>query len=130
MKTKITLIAGKIDKTISYSNDKYFMVYLDDDKNFPSRYLTNSGVDDCIGKIFSDSIKISKNWAVPILADVRTVQENKETVCEIVYTCYMPAVSKTEKSGKFYSRKQLDELDVKVEPYYVQVISKQAKSVY
>lgn len=130
MKTKITLIIAKIDKSVEFFLDDYFQIYLGKDKKFPSAYVNKNGVDECINNIFSNYLKIDRKWAKTRISDARTLFDNGVLCTEIVYICYIPSVWDIEKTGTFYTIKELEEADIKIDEFYEKAITRQPRAIY
>jgi hypothetical protein len=130
MKTKLTIILGKIDKKFDFFSDSYFKLYLDDNNQLPARYVTQSGIDNCIKQIFSDYFKIDSSWPSVKISNARTKMENGTLCTEILYTCFIPSIWGIEKTGTFYTIKKLKELSIEIDPFYEKTISKQSRSIY
>ena len=116
MKTEISLILGKINKKEQLFSDSYFSLFLDNNKQIPSQEVDQNGIDSAMDKIFADYLKLNKRWPDIRLSDARVYLKNK--------------VLTTQKTGRFYTKKEMQDTDIEVDAFIADVISKQAISLY
>jgi hypothetical protein len=130
MLTKLTIIFAKIEKKRQIFSDEYFMLFLNKENKLPSETVTQSGISACMDKIFGKYFKIDKHWPNIKLSDARVYLDSGKLTTELVYTCFIPSVWSIEKTGGFYTRKTINDLSIKIDPFLLDVISKQSASVY
>lgn len=130
MKTEISLILGKINKKEQLFSDSYFSLFLDNNNQIPSQHVDQNGIDSAMDKIFADYLKLNKRWPDIRLSDARVYLKNKVLTTQIVYTCLVPSIWQIEKTGRFYTKKEMRDTDIEIDPFIAGVISKQAISLY
>lgn len=129
MKTKVTLIFGKINKKEQLFSDKYFSVFLNNKNELPSVVASKENIQNCLDEIFAKYLKLNKSWPDIRLSDARVFLESGVLTTEIVYTCFVPSIWSIEKTGRFYTRNQLRESNIELDKFLIDVISKQSISI-
>ena len=125
MKVKLTFIILKKDNNINVASENHLKVYLDDDNNFPSRYISTKNEYETLQQISNQHLYIDFDWMKKDLFSFE-VLNNQE--CEVIYLTCLPHVTDAEKNGSFYTLKELSDLGIKLKPNYERAIFKRGKS--
>jgi hypothetical protein len=119
MKIKFTLLFTHFHKAINMMDLEHIQVFLNDDLEFPSCYLTTKEPAEALSQICYDNFRFDPSWLYCEISDFRKTQY---TEYEAVYSSSRPAIPNSNKQGKFYNMQQLLSLDKKIGPYYEQLL--------
>jgi hypothetical protein len=123
MKVKATLLIGKIVKTLHISDPRYFQLYLCDEMTFPHAYISTKDEKETVNNIISKYFHIDPSW---LNVEVTGFRKTDSSEAEVVYTIIMPEVSGCNKSGNFFSYKEIQKLDIEIDKYYEPLISRRS----
>jgi|TARA_X000001382_G_C3070500_1_gene147301 hypothetical protein len=125
MKVKITYIILKKDINARVTDDSHLKVYLDDNYSFPFRYISTKSEYETLKEISDKHLNIEFDWIKKDLFSFE-VLDNQE--CEVVYLGYVPHVSDAEKTGSFYSLRELSDIGIDLKTNYERAIFRRGKS--
>tara|TARA_Y100001972_G_C7562799_1_gene282605 strand:- start:93 stop:464 length:372 start_codon:yes stop_codon:yes gene_type:complete len=121
MKVKITYIVLKKDNTISITSGNHIKVYLDDNNNFPSCYISTKNEYETLKQISDEHLYIEFDWIKKRLFSFE-VLNNQE--CEVLYLAVIPQISEAEKNGSFYTLSELSDMGIELKQNYERAIFK------
>ncbi len=125
MKVKITFIILKKDNNVSVTSDSHLKVYLDDDYQFPSRYISTKDQYETLKEIHEDYLNVDFDW---IKKDLFSFEVLNYQECEVIYLACLPQINEAEKTGSFYSLTELSDIGIKLRPNYERAIFKRGRS--
>ena len=133
MRLKITFIVAQCDNKTSISDPNRFRILLDDDMNFPSRYISTDDEYDTLKKLSDDFLRVDFDWLPKEIRGFRKLQDEslefKTPVFELVYSCYMPMILGSVKKGHFFSEKEIGDMDVSIDDFYKAMLSARSRSL-
>ena len=119
MKIKLTLLFTQYNRSLSMLDSNHLGVFLNDDLEFPSYYLTTKQPSEVLDQICHDNFRFDSSWLSWDISDFRKIAT---TECEAVYTASRPIISNCNKTGHFYTVRELLSLEKKIDPYYEQIL--------
>ena len=125
MKVKFTLIIGQHRKDLSPTHPLFFQIFLTEQMDFPSGYISTKGLEETLDVNLKKYFHLDFSWLSSQLAGIRKICPQE---LEVAYIAYTPEVIGSMKSGGFYSSQELKELQVKIEPFYEQLLSGRSQS--
>ena len=125
MKVKITYIILKKDKNINMANENHIKIYLDDNHQFPFRYISTKNELETLKEISNQHLYVDFDW---IKKDLFSFEVLNNQECEVLYVAVLPEITDAEKVGSFYSIKELLDMDIKLKPNYERAIFKRGRS--
>tara|TARA_Y100000361_G_scaffold134172_1_gene133039 strand:- start:598 stop:1017 length:420 start_codon:yes stop_codon:yes gene_type:complete len=125
MKIKITLLICKLVKGLPFNHPEFFQIYLDDNRQVPNKYISTKDESETVDEIVSKHFHIDPSWMYSEVCGFRKIDQSN---AEVTYACTMPEVLGCNKFGEFFSPKRLQEQDIKIDPYYEQILSRTSKS--
>jgi len=125
MKVKITYIIIKKDNTRSVTSANYLKVYLDDDNNFPSRYISTKNELETLKQISDHHLYVDFNW---IKKDLFSFEVLNNQECEVVYVACLPQITDAEKNGSFYTLPELSDMGIELKQNYERAIFQRGRS--
>jgi len=131
MKLKITFIVVQCDKRTNISDPNRFRVLLDDNMNFPSKYISTKDEFDTLKELSDKFLRVDFNWLPKEIRGFRKLQkeslELKTPVFELVYSSYMPVILGSERSGYFFTEQEIDNAGIEIEEFYQEVLSSKSR---
>ena len=131
MKLKITFIVVQCDKRTNISDPNRFRILLDDNMNFPSKYISTKDEFDTLKELSDKFLRVDFNWLPKEIRGFRKLQkeslELKTPVFELVYSSYMPVILGSERSGYFFTEKEIDNAGIEIEEFYQDVLSSKSR---
>jgi hypothetical protein len=131
MKLKITFIVVQCDKRTDISDPNRFRVLLDDNMNFPSKYISTKDEFDTLKELSDKFLRVDFNWLPKEIRGFRKLQkeslELKTPVFELVYSSYMPVILGSEKLGYFFTEQELHNAGIEIEEFYQDVLSSRSR---
>ena len=121
MKIKITLLITKVVKDLPISDPRRIQMYLDDDMQLSQGYMSTKNEKDTVDDIISKYLHVEPDW---LNRNVSGFRKLDNSTAEVVYTIMMPEILGAEKSGGFFSYKELERLDNQIDEYYEQLLSR------
>lgn len=121
MKIKITLLITKVVKDLPISDPRRIQMYLDDDMQLSQGYMSTKNEKDTVDDIISKYLHLEPDW---LNRNVSGFRKLDNSTAEVVYTIMMPEILGAEKSGGFFSYKELERLDKQIDEYYEQLLSR------
>ena len=100
-------------------DSSHIQVFLNDDFEFPSRYLTTKEPVDTLNELSYDNFTFDFGWLSPAVSDFRKISA---TEYEVVYSSSRPLILRSNKCGNFYTMRELLSLDKKIDSYYEQIL--------
>ena len=125
MKVKITFIVTQCNHKLSPTDENYFKFFLNDQREFPSAYMSAKDEYDTLQEISQRYFHVDFEWLQKELYGFRRSSVNE---CEVVYTSFMPEILGMLKMGQFYSDTKAIQSDIKIDPYYEEFLSKRGRS--
>ena len=125
MKVKITFIILKKDNNVSVTSDSHLKVYLDDDYEFPSRYISTKNQYETLKEIHKDYLNVDFDW---IKKDLFSFEVLNNQECEVIYLACLPQINEAEKTGSFYTLSELSDIGIELKSNYERAIFKRGKS--
>ncbi len=125
MKVKITFIILKIDKNVSITSDSHLKVYLDDDYEFPSKYISTKNEYETLKELWDCYLSVDFNW---IKKDLFSFEVLNNQECEVLYIACLPQINEAERSGSFYTLPELSDIGIELRPNYERAIFKRGRS--
>ena len=125
MKVKITYIILKKDKNINMANENHIKVYLDDNYQLPSRYISTKNEHESLREISNQHLYVDFDW---IKKDLFSFEVLNNQECEVLYVAVLPQITDAEKVGSFYNPKELFDMDIKLKPNYEKAIFQRGRS--
>jgi hypothetical protein len=125
MKVKITFIILKKDNNVSVTSDSHLKVYLDDDYEFPSRYISTKNQYETLKEIHKDYLNVDFDW---IKKDLFSFEVLNNQECEVIYLACLPQINEAEKTGSFYTLSELSDIGIELRPNYERAIFKRGRS--
>ncbi len=125
MKVKITFIILKKDNNVSVTSDSHLKVYLDDDYQFPSRYISTKDQYETLKEIHEDYLNVDFDW---IKKDLFSFEVLNNQECEVIYLACLPQINEAEKTGSFYTLSELSDIGIELRPNYERAIFKRGRS--
>ena len=125
MKVKITYIILKKDKNINMANENHIKVYLDDNYQLPSRYISTKNEYETLREISNQHLYVDFDW---IKKDLFSFEVLNNQECEVLYVAVLPQITDAEKVGSFYNPKELFDMDIKLKPNYEKAIFQRGRS--
>jgi hypothetical protein len=119
MKIKLTLLFTQYDQSVSMMEGHHNKVFLNDDFEFPSCYLTVKEPSEVLNKICYENFRFDSSWLHYIISGFR---KTDLTEYEAVYTSSRPSINHCNKVGHFYSMQELSSLKKEIDPYYEQIL--------
>jgi len=95
MKVKITYIILKKDNNVNVTSSNYLKVYLDDDNNFPSGYISTKNEHETLKEISDQHLYVDFDW---IKKDLFSFEVLNNQECEVLYVACLPQISDAEKN--------------------------------
>jgi len=123
MKIKISLLITQVIKTLPVSHPRRVQIYLDDGMQLPQGYLSTKNEKDTVDNIISKYLHVDPDWLNRNVSGFRKVDSS---TAEVTYTIMMPEILGAEKSGAFFSYKEMQRLDKKIDEYYEQLLSRRS----
>lgn len=130
MKVKITLLVIQYNRNKNYISDDYTKIFFTKDNKFPSCFCSTKDEKEVLKSIFSKHFKVDYGWFEKQLYDFRVVNNNGDITAETVYISYVPEVIDIAKSGKFLTFSQINEKEIKLEPFYERGIIGAGRSTF
>ena len=96
-------------------------MYLDDDMQLSQGYMSTKNEKDTVDDIISKYLHVEPDW---LNRNVSGFRKLDNSTAEVVYTIMMPEILGAEKSGGFFSYKELERLDKQIDEYYEQLLSR------
>ena len=125
MKVKITFILAKSLKNLPVNHPHYFQIFLNEDHKFPSTYMSTKDEYNTLKELSDKHFNIEFDWLPKELAGFRRLSQNE---VEVIYTSHIPNILKSNKSGGFYSQEILDKMQIELDYYYEDLLSRGARS--
>ncbi len=125
MKVKITFIILKKDNNVSVTSDSHLKVYLNDDYEFPSRYISTKNQYETLKEIHKDYLNVDFDW---IKKDLFSFEVLNNQECEVIYLACLPQINEAEKTGSFYTLSELSDIGIELRPNYERAIFKRGRS--
>ena len=125
MKVKITFIILKKDKNISPADENHLKVYLDDDYNFPHKYISTKNEYETLEEISNNHLYVDFDW---IKKDLFSFEVLNNQECEVVYVACLPEITDAEKKGSFYTLSELSDTGIKLSKNYESAIFRRGRS--
>jgi hypothetical protein len=119
MKVKLSLIVTSHNNNFGILDPRRVKVLLSEESSIPSKYISTKDEDDTLRSLCEEYLNYHYDWLVKDLTAFRVLSPSE---AEVVYLTTVPAMQDCNKTGTFYSAKQLEE--VEIDSYYVQLISK------
>jgi hypothetical protein len=119
MKIKFTLLFTQYNRSISMMDLNHINIFLNNDLEFPSCYLTTKEPSEALDQICYDNFRFDPSWLQCTVDDFRKITP---TEYEVVYTASRPTISNSNKTGRFYTIQELSSLEKKIDPYYEQIL--------
>mgnify|MGYP003139586802 CR=1 FL=1 len=123
MKIKITLLIMQVVKNLPISDPRRLKIYLSDDMRLPQGYMYTKDEKDTVDQIISKYLHVEPDWLNRYVSGFRKLDNS---IAEVVYTIMMPEISGAEKSGSFFSYKEIERLDKQIDEYYQQLLSRKS----
>ena len=124
MKVKVTFIIIQSLKHLNFSSTRYFQILFDDNKQIPCRYMSTKNEEETLREIAEKYTNIDFDWMQRDVCGFRRISQEE---CEVVYVSYVPQIDKSDKSGFFIADCDLDKHDIKIDPYYEELLSKRSR---
>lgn len=124
MKVKVTFIIIQSLKHLNFSSPRYFQILFDDNKQIPCRYMSTKNEEETLREIAEKYTNIDFDWMQRDVCGFRRISQEE---CEVVYVSYVPQIDKSDKSGFFIADCDLDKHDIKIDPYYEELLSKRSR---
>ena len=121
MKIKISLLIVQIIKKRPVSDPRRVQIYLDDDMQLPQAYMSTKDEKDTVDEIISKHLHVEPDCLNRNVCGFRKLDNS---TAEVVYTIMMPEILGSEKSGAFFSCKELQRLDKQIDEYHQQLLSR------
>ena len=125
MKVTITLIVIKKDTNRGFQDDKHLTVYLDENYEFPSCFISTKDEYDTLRQLSDKHFNLDFDWMKKDLFNFE-VLNNEE--CEVIYLSCIPEVLEAEKVGSFYTLPELHDIGIKLKKSYERAIFKRGRS--
>ena len=125
MKIKVTFILGKCLKELPVNHPDYFQIYLTEDHQFPFGYMSTKDEYDTLKEISDKHFNVDFDWLPKELAGFRRLNQNE---AEVTYLAHLPEIAKIQKSGGFYSEEVLDVMEVELDPYHEEILSRRGRA--
>ena len=119
MKIKFTLLFTQYNRSVSMMDLNHINVFLNDDLDLPSCYLMTKEPAEALSQICYENFRFDPSWLHCMISDFR---KTGDTEYEAVYSSSRPAISNSNKLGKFYNTQELLSLEKKIGPYYEQIL--------
>lgn len=119
MKIKFTLLFTQYNRSVSMMDLDHIKIFLNDDFEFPSSYLTVKEPRETLNQICYKNFRFDPSWLNCDISDFRNIAP---TEYEVVYTASRPVISNCNKIGCFYTTQELSSLEKKIGPYYEQIL--------
>ena len=119
MKIKFTLLFTQYNRSVSMMDLEHSQVFLNDDFEFPSCYLTTKEPEEALSQICYENFRFDPSWLHFMISDFR---KTGYTEYEAVYSSSRPKIHNSNKLGKFYNMQELSSLEKKIGPYYEQIL--------
>ena len=84
-------------------------------------YMSTKNEKDTVDDIISKYLHVEPDW---LNRNVSGFRKLDNSTAEVVYTIMMPEILGAEKSGGFFSYKELERLDNQIDEYYEQLLSR------
>ena len=126
MKVRITYVILKKDPSVRITHDSHIKVYLDENQQFPSAYISTKDEYETLKQISDKHLYVDFDW---IKKDLSSFEVLNNQECEVVYSAYIPHISDAEKIGSFYTFKELSDMGIKLKSNYEKAIFRRGKSV-
>lgn len=133
MKVKITLLYIQYNEKLNTDNENYIKLFFDDENKLPSAFASTKNEKETLKEICSKYFKLDFNWMIKQLADFRIVKDTKYPytfTAEAVYIMHVPEIIGVLNSGKLLSFKQISNLDIELDNFYEQAISKSGRNLF
>lgn len=130
MIVNITLIVVQYNNNLRYDNDNHTKIYFTDDNTFPSAVASSKDEKDTLKEICSTHFKLSFNWLEKELSDFRIINNNGKLKAEAVYIIHTPEVIDSTKTGSFLTFSKINELNIKLDPFYERSITGTKRPVF
>ena len=124
MKIKITLLGCKSNRGYHLLDENFILVYLNDDLQFPSRYIGVDNVATSIEKLSADYFALEYKLLGEFISGFRQVSP---TEYEVVYSCYLPVAVSVHKSGDFHNFEQIQNLSKPIDNFYIDILAQQRR---
>ena len=99
--------------------------YLDDDNNFPSRYISTKNELETLKQISDHHLYVDFNW---IKKDLFSFEVLNNQECEVVYIACLPQITDAEKNGSFYTLPELSDMGIELKQNYERAIFQRGRS--
>tara|TARA_Y100000385_G_scaffold291321_1_gene368577 strand:+ start:813 stop:1214 length:402 start_codon:yes stop_codon:yes gene_type:complete len=133
MRLKITFVIAQCDNQTSISDPNRFRILLDDNMNFPSRYISTDDEYDTLKGLSDDFLRVDFEWLPKEIRGFRKLKveslELKTPVFELVYCSYMPMILGSEKQGYFFTEKEICDMNVEIDDFYTEILSARSRSL-
>ena len=125
MKIKITFILGKCLKELPVNHPQYFQIYLTESQQFPFGYMSTKDEYETLKEISDQHFNVDFDWLPKELAGFRRLGQNE---VEVTYVSHLPEISRINKSGNFFSEEVLDAMQIELDPYYEELLSRRGRA--
>ncbi len=113
----------QVVKNLPISDPRRLKIYLSDDMRLPQGYMYTKDEKDTVDQIISKYLHVEPDWLNRYVSGFRKLDNS---IAEVVYTIMMPEISGAEKSGSFFSYKEIERLDKQIDEYYQQLLSRKS----
>lgn len=125
MKVKITFIVLKKNDQAGFNSEDYLKVYLDDENNFPSGYISTKSEYETLKQISNQHLNVDFDW---IKKDLFSFEVLNNQECEVIYLACLPEILEAEKVGSFFTLSELSDIGIELKENYERAIFKRGRS--
>ena len=125
MKVKIRFIILKKNDQAGFNSEDYLKVYLDDENNFPSGYISTKSEYETLKQISDQHLNVDFDW---IKKDLFSFEVLNNQECEVVYIACLPQITDAEKNGSFYTLPELSDMGIELKQNYERAIFQRGRS--
>lgn len=125
MKVKITFIILKKNDQAGFNSEDYLKVYLDDENNFPSGYISTKSEYETLKQISNQHLNVDFDW---IKKDLFSFEVLNNQECEVIYLACLPEILEAEKAGSFFTLSELSDIGIELKENYERAIFKRGRS--
>lgn len=124
MKVNLTFIVSQCNTKLHPTDENYFKFFINNDHKFPSSVMTSKDEYNTLKSISDEYFHLEFDWMQKELHDFRRISLNE---CEVIYVSNIPEILGITKSGRFMSDSEAERLNIKIDKYYEQLLSKRSR---
>lgn len=127
MKLKLSYLICAVDKNKKYHDRDYLRIFLNKDKEVPSKLIETFETDEktTLKELHSQYLKYDFDFYPKSLCGFRILDKD---ICEICYLITVRYLGGIEQNGSFYTIEQIQEKNILLEEYYGELFFKFGQS--